>query len=122
LATKSFFLSRAKPYIIVVTLTDMEVSMDARKRFNAIRKKEIQVKTNIISAEKSIKKLDATPVQNPSLLIKYRGNLTVPAVWIPQQGVRLQDLPYIPAEKIANLNTYIIDNTKNIDGGDLDVY
>lgn len=95
--------------------------MDARKRLDAVRKKSRDIKASIISAEKSIKKLDATPIQNPSLLIKYRGNISVPAVWVPQQGVRLQDLPFIPAEKIANLNTYIIDNTRNIDGGDLDV-
>lgn len=109
------------PYIIVDTLTDMEVSMDARKRLDAFRKKSNYVKSSIIAAEKSIRKLDATPIQNPSVLIKYRGNISVPAVWIPQQGVRLNDLPFIPAEKIANLNTYIIDNTRNIDGGDLDV-
>ena len=95
--------------------------MDARKRLDAFRKKEKTIRFNMIAAEKSIKKLDATPIQNPSLLIKYRGNISVPAAWIPQQGVRLQDLPFIPVEKIANLNTYIIDKTRNIDGGDLDV-
>lgn len=94
--------------------------MDARKRLDALRKKSKDIKSNIIAAEKSIKKLDTTPIQNPSLLIKYRGSISVPAAWVPQQGVRLQDLPFIPAEKIANLSTYIIDNTRNVDGGDLD--
>lgn len=99
----------------------MEVGMDARKRLDALRKKNRSVRSNIVSAEKAIKKLDATPIQNPSLLIKYRSNISVPAAWLPQQGVRLNDLPFIPAEKIENLNTYIIENTRNIDGGDLDV-
>lgn len=99
----------------------MEVSMDARKRLDALRKKSKDIKSSIVNAERSIKKLDSTPIQNPSLLIKYRSNVSVPAAWLPQQGVRLQDLPFIPAEKIQNLNTYIIENTRNIDGGDLDV-
>jgi hypothetical protein len=98
----------------------MEVIMDARKRLDIFRKKARIVKSNIITAEKSIKKLDTTIIKNPSLLIKYRGNVSVPAAWLPQQGVRLNDLPFIPAEKIENLNTYIIENTRNIDGGDLD--
>ena len=95
--------------------------MDARKRLESLRKKNRDIKSNMAKAEKSIKKLDNTPIQNPSLLIKYRSNVSVPAAWLPQQGVRLQDLPFIPAEKIQNLNTYIIENTRNIDGGDLDV-
>lgn len=95
--------------------------MDAKKRLDLARKGAVKIKKKIEAAEKAIKKLDATPVQNPSLLIRYRGNISVPAVWVPQQGVRLNDLPFIPAEKIAGLNTYIIDNTRNIDGGNLDV-
>ena len=95
--------------------------MDARKRLGLARKSEAKIKKKIEVAEKSIKKLDGTAVPNQSLLIKYRSNISVPAVWVPQQGVRLNDLPFIPAEKIANLNTYIIDNTRNIDGGNLDV-
>jgi hypothetical protein len=95
--------------------------VDARKRLGLARKSEAKIKKKIEAAEKSIKKLDETAVPNQSLLIKYRGNITVPAVWLPQQGVRLNDLPFIPAEKISNLNTYITDRTKNIDGGNLDV-
>ncbi len=98
--------------------------MNARKRLDAFRKKNKTIKANIISAEKAIKKLNSTPIENQSLLIKYRSNISVPAAWLPYQGVRLQDLPFIPAEKIENLNTYIIENTKDItkiiDGGDLD--
>ena len=114
-------LAAQRPYILLNNPTDMEVGMDARKRLDALRKKNRSVRSNIVSAEKAIKKLDATPIQNPSLLIKYRSNISVPAAWLPQQGVRLNDLPFIPAEKIENLNTYIIENTRNIDGGDLDV-
>jgi len=95
--------------------------VDARKRLGMARKSEAKIKKKREVAEKSIKKLDETIIPNQSLLIKYRGNITVPAVWIPQQGVRLNDLPFIPAEKISNLNTYITDRTKNIDGGNLDV-
>lgn len=101
--------------------TDMEVRMDARKRLENLRRKDREIKAGMVKAEKAIKKLDAMPIQNPSLLIKYRSNISVPATWVPQQGVRLNDLPFIPAEKISNLNTYIIENTRNIDGGDLDV-
>ena len=95
--------------------------MDARKRLDLVRKNVAKIKKNMQVAEKSIKKLDSIQVKDPSLLIKYKSNLTVPAVWVPQQGVRLNDLPFIPAEKIANLNTYIIEQTRSIDGGDLDV-
>jgi hypothetical protein len=52
--------------------------------------------------------------------VKYRQNFTVPAVWIPQQGVRVSNIPMIPAEKIQELDRYITINTTRIDGGDLD--
>jgi len=46
--------------------------------------------------------------------------MTVPAVWVPQQGVRVSNIPQIPADKIEELNRYITINTTRIDGGDLD--
>lgn len=95
--------------------------MDAKKRLELVRKNARKIKSNMEKAERAIKKLDSTAIQDQSLLIKYRGNISVPATWIPQQGVRLNDLPFIPAEKIENLDTYIIENTRNIDGGDLEV-
>jgi hypothetical protein len=94
--------------------------MDAKKRLEMARKNARTIKSRMERAEKAIKKLDSTVIPNQSLLIKYRSNISVPATWIPQQGVRLNDLPFIPAEKIENLNTYIIENTRNVDGGDLD--
>lgn len=94
--------------------------MDARKRLELARKKATKIKSKIESATRLIKKLDSTEVQDQSLLIRYRGNISVPAVWVPQQGVRLNDLPFIPAEKVADLDTYIIEQTRNIDGGNLD--
>ena len=94
--------------------------MDAKKRLDMARKSAKTIKSRMEGAEKAIKKLDSTPIPNQSLLIKYRSNISVPATWVPQQGVRLNDLPFIPAEKIENLNTYIIENTRNVDVGDLD--
>lgn len=95
--------------------------MDARKRLSQLRKNERKIKSSMEQAEKAIRKLDSTVIPDQSRLIKYRGNISVPAAWIPQQGVRLNDLPFIPAEKIENLDTYILESTRNIDGGDLDV-
>ena len=94
--------------------------MDAKKRLDMARKNAKSIKAKIENAEKSIKKLDAAQVPNESLLIKYRGNISVPAVWVPEQGVRLNDLPFIPAQKISELDKYIVDHTRLVDGGDLD--
>lgn len=71
-------------------------------------------------AEKNLKKLDETVVDNPSQLIKYRRNFSVPAVWIPQQGIRISNIPEIPPEKIRDLNTYIQANVTRIDGGNIE--
>jgi hypothetical protein len=94
--------------------------MDAKKRLDMARRNAKNIKKKIENAEKTLKKLDTTPIQDESLLVKYRGNFSVPAVWIAQQGVRLKDLPFIPAEKVSDLDKYIIANTRLVDGGDLD--
>lgn len=98
--------------------------MDARSRridFKDRTKIARKVQSEIISAENAIKKLDSIPIENESQLIKYRQNITVPAVWIADQGIRVGNIPMIPPEKIVELNKYIKDSTTNIDGGDLDV-
>lgn len=71
-------------------------------------------------AKENNQRLDSIEIENRSQLIKYRQNITVPAVWVPQQGVRAANLGKIPAENISELDTYIQANVKNIDGGDLD--
>lgn len=75
----------------------------------------------LASAEKQIKKLDETVLENQSQLIKYRQNFSVPAVWVPQQGIRISNIPEIPPEKIRDLDTYITANVKRIDGGNIEV-
>ena len=75
----------------------------------------------LASAEKQIKKLDETALADQSQLIKYRQNFSVPAVWIPQQGIRISNIPEIPPEKIRDLDTYITANVKRIDGGNIEV-
>jgi hypothetical protein len=96
--------------------------MDARKRLAMARDKAdaIKMRAEIISASSEIQNLEDRSIQNSSALVKYRQNFTIPAVWVPQQGIRIANIPQIPAEKISNLNTYIQANTTNIDGGDLD--
>jgi len=71
-------------------------------------------------AKENNQRLDSIEIENRSQLIKYRQNITVPAVWVSQQGVRAANLGKIPAENISELDTYIQANVKNIDGGDLD--
>lgn len=71
-------------------------------------------------AEQELKKLDEIVVDNPSTLIRYRQNFTVPAVWVPQQGIRISNIPQIPPEKIENLDTYIQANVGRIDGGNIE--
>jgi hypothetical protein len=88
--------------------------------------KQIQNNKSILAkienASKQIQKLNEVKVENASTLIKYRQNITVPAVWVPIQGVRAANLGIIPPEKIPGLNTYIQANLNIdvIDGGDLD--
>ena len=96
--------------------------MDARKRLAMARDKAdaIKMRTEIISANAEIQNIEDRSLQNSSALVKYRQNFTIPAVWVPQQGIRIANIPQIPAEKITNLSTYIQANTTNIDGGDLD--
>jgi hypothetical protein len=96
--------------------------MDARKRLAMARDKAdaLKMRAEIISAKAEIQNLEDRTLQNSSALVKYRQNFTIPAVWVPQQGIRISNIPQIPAEKIMNLNTYIQANTTNIDGGDLD--
>jgi hypothetical protein len=97
--------------------------MDARKRLAMARDKmadAIKMKAEIISASREIQNLEDRSVQNSSAIVKYRQNFTIPSVWTPQQGIRIANIPQIPAEKISNLSTYIQANTTNIDGGDLD--
>jgi hypothetical protein len=96
--------------------------MDARKRLAMARDKAdaLKMRAEIISASAEIQNLEDRTLQNSSALVKYRQNFTIPAVWVPQQGIRISNIPQIPAEKIMNLNTYIQANTTNIDGGDLD--
>ena len=96
--------------------------MDARKRLAMARDKAdaLKMRAEIISANAEIQNLEDRTLENSSALVKYRQNFTIPAVWVPQQGIRISNIPQIPAEKIMNLNTYIQANTTNIDGGDLD--
>lgn len=84
--------------------------------FSGGSKKSLQLK----SAERELKKLDEIVVDNPSTLTRYRQNFTVPAVWVPQQGIRISNIPQIPPEKIENLDTYIQANVGRIDGGNIE--
>lgn len=77
--------------------------------------------SQLSSAEKELKKLDETVIENQSQLIKYRQHFTIPAVWVPQQGIRISNIPEIPPEKIMNLSTYIQANVTRIDGGNIEV-
>lgn len=90
-------------------------------KYNIDRLSKIKkIQKDIIYANKQIEKLSNEPIENQSQLVKYRQNFTVPAVWVPQQGVRVANIPQIPAEKIEELDRYITINTTRIDGGDLD--
>lgn len=55
------------------------------------------------AAKKALKALDQMSNANQSQLIKYRQNITVPAVWVPQLGVRVANIPMIPPQKIEGL-------------------
>jgi hypothetical protein len=98
--------------------------MDASDRLRLQRDKlklARKMQMDIIFANNNLKKIADRTVENSSALVKYRENISVPAQWIPQQGVRVNNIPMIPAEKIVELDRYITVNTKKIDGGDLDV-
>jgi hypothetical protein len=97
--------------------------MDAKTRLEMARErlakaKKMQAET--IYATQQIQNLEDRSIENSSALVKYRENFSVPAVWVPKQGIRIANIPQIPAEKISDLSTYIQVNTKKIDGGDLD--
>ena len=79
-----------------------------------------RMKKEIIYADAQIKKLDEIQVENPSALVKYRRNISVPAAWVPEQGFRVANIPIIPASKVENIDKYIESSIKLIDGGDLD--
>lgn len=78
------------------------------------------VASRLSDAESKIKRLDETVIEDQSQLIKYRQKFTVPAVWVPQQGIRISNIPEIPPEKIRDLNTYIQANVTRIDGGNIE--
>lgn len=82
-------------------------------------KSERDIGSQLIYAKSKIKKLDEMSGGGQSQLVKYRRNFTVPAVWIPEQGLRISNIPMIPPEKIENLDTYITANVNRIDGGDI---
>lgn len=96
------------------------------EKLNQRREEAIQSQNNkgmnkkVETASGEINKLSEVEVENPSTLIKYRQNITVPAMWVPQQGVRSVNLGIIPPEKIVDLDKYIKANITMIDGGDLD--
>lgn len=93
---------------------------DQIKKLNNISSEDRKINRKTNEAGRQLNKLDDVVIENPSQLIKYRQNITVPAMWVPQQGVRSVNLGIIPAENIFGLSTYITANTKIIDGGDLD--
>lgn len=102
---------------IIQKLNQAENNLSAIGNSDSIRRK---IKKEIISAENQIKKLDEIQVENPSALVKYRKNISVPASWVPEQGFRVANIPVIPASKIENLDKYIESSITLIDGGDLD--
>jgi hypothetical protein len=110
-------------------MANKEVSMNRNRRairtLNEARRhlsfRPSSVSSQLSSAEGQIKKLDDTVVENQSQLVKYRQNFSVPAVWIPQQGIRISNIPEIPPEKIRDLDTYITANVTRIDGGNIEV-
>ena len=91
-----------------------------RENFSMPAVKAKKMQAEIIFATEQIKALEDRSIENSSALVKYRENFSVPAVWIVRQGIRVANIPQIPAENIYGLNTYIQANTTKIDGGDLD--
>jgi|SanBayMetagenome_1026888.scaffolds.fasta_scaffold123691_1 hypothetical protein len=76
---------------------------------------------SVSTAVDQLKSLEEIEIENPSLLVKYRQNITVPVQWVPVQGIRAENIGMIPAENIIDLDRYITDSVTRIDGGDLDV-
>lgn len=99
---------------------NFERFLKAREKVALPKSENAKVGFKVVSAERQVAKLNEIPIENQSTLIKYRQNITVPAVWLGEQGVRLNNIPMIPAEKISNLNTYIQTRLIKIDGGNLD--
>lgn len=96
-------------------------SLNEARRHLSFGAGESKISSKLISAERQIRKLDETVIENQSQLVKYRRNFSVPAVWIPQEGIRISNIPEIPPEKIRDLDTYITANVKRIDGGNIEV-
>lgn len=96
-------------------------SLNEARRHLSFRQGSSKISSQLTSAERQIRKLDETVIENQSQLVKYRQNFSVPAVWIPQQGIRISNIPEIPPEKIKELDTYITANVKRIDGGNIEV-
>lgn len=78
------------------------------------------MRSQVVSAGQQLTQLDQIEIENASALIKYRQNITVPAVWLGKQEIRVSNIPMIPAEKISNINTYIQSRLIRVDGGNLD--
>lgn len=95
-------------------------SLSEARRHLSFGRGASKVSSQLNFAERQIKKLDDTAIENQSQLTKYRQNFSVPAVWIPQQGIRISNIPEIPPEKIRELDTYIKANVKNVDGGNIE--
>lgn len=94
---------------------------DTRRKMYKSRKSPKGVQAKMQQADVELRKLrEIGPVENPSLLVKYRQNITVPVQWVPVQGIRAENIGMIPAENIVDLDRYITDSVKRIDGGDLD--
>lgn len=109
------------------TRKDFERFVQSRSAFLKQDRAAIKIKANsnkmesdVVSAAEAISKLDHVVIDNPTALVKYRQNITVPAVWLGEQGIRVGNIPQIPVEKIYGLKNYISDNVTRIDGGDLD--
>ena len=58
-------------------------------------------------AKKALRALDQMSPGDFSQLIKYRQNFTVPAVWVPQLGIRVANIPAIPPQKIEGLDGFV---------------
>lgn len=87
-----------------------------------IEKKEKIIKRKVISAGEQINKLDQVVIEDISQLIKYRQNITVPAVWVPYQGIRAANLSEIPVGKISGLESYVIDVLDSMLDGPIDSF
>lgn len=71
-----------------------------------MKKKSALEKFN--KSKRQIELLSNINIEDPSQLIKYRQHITVPAVWVPIQGIRSANLSDIPVGKITGLDQYIL--------------